>query len=130
MNFPLYFKAGLSITNFSKIFIKLLAKYIMTSAWCNNIMFSPKLSWKDATKYLIETPSKFTKEMLNAYKSLEAYEYFVCNEVHYRYYHEISKDSFVLSNQRWVKVHLNSCYFSEFASELGIVSRISSLINC
>ena len=40
------------------------------------------ISWKDVTTYLIDTPSKFTNESLKAYKSLEAYDYFVCGHVH------------------------------------------------
>ncbi|XP_065068517.1 uncharacterized protein LOC135693861 [Rhopilema esculentum] len=65
----------------------------MTSGWSNDITLLPSLSWRDVTEYLIDTPSKFTKEALKAYKSLEAYNYFICNHVHDCYYHEVSKDS-------------------------------------
>ena len=45
------------------------------------------------TKYLIDTLSKFTKEALKANKSLESYDYFICNYVHGCHYHKVSKDS-------------------------------------
>ena len=67
--------------------------FAMSSSWSNNITLLPDLSWRDVTEYLIDTPSKFTKEALKAYKSLEAYDYFICNHVHDCYYHEVSKDS-------------------------------------
>ena len=65
----------------------------MTSAWSNDITLLSDLSWGDVTEYLIDSLTKFTKEALKAYKSLEAYNYFICNHVHACYYHEVSKDS-------------------------------------
>ena len=49
--------------------------------WSDDILALPSISWRDVTTYLIDTPSKFTNESLKAYKSLEAYDYFVCGHV-------------------------------------------------
>ena len=49
--------------------------------WSNDIVHLPCLSWRDVTDYLIDSPSTFTKDSLKAYKSLEAYDYFMCGHV-------------------------------------------------
>lgn len=41
----------------------------------------PNLSYDDLYSYLIESPAPFTREKLKAYKSLEAYDYFVSRKV-------------------------------------------------
>ena len=61
--------------------------------WSNDISKVPEISWRDVREYLIDTPSVYTKEALKAYKSLEAYDYFVCGHVQSCFYHEISKDN-------------------------------------
>ena len=53
--------------------------------WSNDISKVPEISWRDVTEYLIDTPS--------VYKSLEAYDCFVCGHVQSCFYHEISKDN-------------------------------------
>ena len=60
--------------------------------WENDIKCLPNITWRDVTEYLIDTPSVFTKEAMKAYKSLEAYDYFVCGHVQNCFYHKISND--------------------------------------
>ena len=75
--------------------------YSLSDGWSDNISMLPEVSWRDVSEYLIDSPSSFTKEAMKAYKSLEAYDYFMCGHVQYCFYHNISKDSqFVSSNLR------------------------------
>ena len=67
--------------------------YILQSEWSNDIANLPELSWRDVTEYLIDTPSNFSKESMKAYKSLEAYDYFVCKHVQDCFYQKISDAS-------------------------------------
>ena len=53
----------------------------------------PDLCFADIFNYLINTPSDYIKENLKAYKSLEAYNFFVCGHVHDVLYHPITSDS-------------------------------------
>ena len=63
------------------------------SGWEEDIKKLPEITWRDVTEYLINTPSVYTKESMKAYKSLEAFDYFVCGHVQECLYHEINKDS-------------------------------------
>ena len=60
--------------------------------WPGDVSLLPNITWLDITSYLIKTPSIFSKESLRAYKSLEAYDYFVCGHVQDCFYHPISED--------------------------------------
>ena len=60
--------------------------------WSGDVSLLPNITWLDITSYLIKTPSIFSKESLRAYKSLEAYDYFVCGHVQDCFYHPISED--------------------------------------
>ena len=60
--------------------------------WSGDVSLLPYITWLDITSYLVKTPSVFSKESLRAYKSLEAYDYFVCGHVQDCCYHPISKD--------------------------------------
>ena len=90
--------------------------------WSGDVSLLPNITWLDITSYLIKTPSIFSKASLRAYKSLEAYDYFVCGHVQDCFYHPISEDDIfcfiktqVLPSQRqaektvmydvWVCVH-------------------------
>ena len=96
--------------------------YSLRNDWIEDVDALPEVSWEDVTHYLIEPPSVYTKGKLKAYKSLEAYDYFVCGHVQMCYYHPIKKyisfcfvKSQVLPSQRqsdssnmynvWVCIH-------------------------
>ena len=64
--------------------------------WIEYVNALPEVSWEDMTHYLIETPSIYTKENLKAYKSLDAYDYFVCGHVQKCYNHPIKTNFFLL----------------------------------
>ena len=66
---------------------------IYLGGWKNEVSLLPDISWPDIYNYLINHPSGvFTNESLKAYKSLDAYNYFVLGYVQEVYYHEIEKD--------------------------------------
>ena len=68
-----------------------------------NINTFPDITWRKVTEYLIETPSLYTKESMKAYKSLEAFDYYVCGHVQQCFYHDIysaCKFCFIKSNVR------------------------------
>ena len=68
--------------------------YSLRNDWIEDVDALLEVSWGDVTHYLIETPSIYAKEKLKAYKSLEAYYYFVCGHVQNCYYHPFKKTSF------------------------------------
>ena len=80
--------------------------YTLKEKWTNDISNLPEITWRDVTEYLLDTASAYTKESIKAYKSLEAYDYFVCGHVQNSYYHEISP----VSTFRFIKtqVHVRS----------------------
>lgn len=49
--------------------------------WSDSPVSWPPICWGDIYSYLIETPGPFTHERLKAFKSLEAYDYFVSRKV-------------------------------------------------
>ena len=61
--------------------------------WKNNVALLPDVSWPDIYNYLVNTPSEYTHESMKAYKSLKAYEFFVCGHVHDVFYHQIDKNN-------------------------------------
>ena len=58
--------------------------------WSDDLKYLPDIFSRDVNTYLIDTPSVYTKEKLKAYKSLEAYDYFVCGHVQECLYNEIN----------------------------------------
>ena len=60
--------------------------------WKRQIQLMPRIAWLDIYNYLIKTPSQFTHSTIKAYKSLRAYNYFVCGHVQEIYYHEIEAE--------------------------------------
>ena len=61
--------------------------------WKNNVALLPDVNWPDIYNYLINTPSKYTRESLKAYKFLKTYKFFVCGHVHDVFYHKIDKSN-------------------------------------
>ena len=41
----------------------------------------PDVSWGDMDNYLVNSPTEYAQDNLKAYKSLEAFNSFVCNHV-------------------------------------------------
>ena len=67
--------------------------YLLKDKWSDDIPSLPEIKWWDVTEYLLDTSSTYTKESIKAYKSLEAYDYFVYGHGQNCYYHEISSES-------------------------------------
>ena len=67
--------------------------YTLQEGWKNEVTLMPDTTWPDVYNYLINTPSSFSGESLKAYKSLEAYNFFICGHVQDVYYHEIDKSN-------------------------------------
>ena len=51
----------------------------------------PDISWGDMYNYQVNSPSEYTYDNVKAYRSLEAFNFFVCNHVQDIYYNEIAK---------------------------------------
>ena len=64
--------------------------YTLVENWKDILKLLPEIIWADIYNYLINTPSLYTNENLKAYKSLEAYNFFVSGHVHDVAYHGIS----------------------------------------
>ena len=77
--------------------------------WSSDVTKLPDIDYPDIWNYLVETPSEFTKDKVKAYKSLEAYNFFVSGHVHEVFIHNSEKTDFlflkskVLPSQRQVK---------------------------
>lgn len=60
--------------------------------WQNNPSLWPDLTFGDIYTYLIERPGIYTRESLKAFKSLEAYQFFISGHVKLVWYHSITDD--------------------------------------
>ena len=79
--------------------------YSLKNDWIEDVDALPEVSWEDVTHYLIETASIYTKGKLKVYKSLEAYDYFVCGHVQKCYYHPVKETHhFALLNHKFFQV--------------------------
>lgn len=94
---------------------------IEDTEWEADVTKLPDIQYPDICIYLIETPSEFSKDKLKAYKSLEAYNFFVSGHVQDVFIHQIEGSHFsyvktkVLPSQRqgkketsyevWVALH-------------------------
>ena len=95
--------------------------YAITVGWEDDVLRLPDIAYPDIFNYLIESSSDYTKDKMKAYKSLEAYNFFVSGHVQDVYICDIRRKSFncikseVLPSQRqgerttlyqvWVIVH-------------------------
>ena len=50
---------------------------IPQESWIDNIHLWPPVEYGQLFNYLIDTPGPFTREKLKAYRSLEAYNYYI-----------------------------------------------------
>ena len=64
-------------------------QFSLSTGWENDISKLPNITWRDVTEYIIDMPSVYTKELMKAYKSLDAFNYFLCGHVHDCFYHNI-----------------------------------------
>ena len=94
--------------------------YSISNGWESDVFKLPNITWIDISNYLIETPSEITKDKLRAYKSLEAYNFFLSGHVQDVFITDAKYDMFfiktnVLPSQRqgqnqkhynvWVALH-------------------------
>ena len=80
--------------------------YEIVGNWKNDVKLMPDVSWGDMYNYLVNSPSEYTHDNLKAYKSLEAFNFFVCNHVQDIYYNVIAKESEFCSTKTKVQKHL------------------------
>ena len=106
--------------------------------WENNPMLWPDVTYGDIYTYLIDMPGVYTKEALKAFKSLEAYQFFVSGHVKLLWYHSVG-DSMtfcfikgkVIRSQRindkphdaWICLHKSeaSVYCARYTCMAGLV---------
>ena len=89
--------------------IELRDPYAIKDGWKDDLQLVPHISWGDIYNYLVNTPSEYTHENLKAYKSLEAFNFFVCNHVQDVFYHELSLEFCC------IKTKVSSCVFRGIA---------------
>ena len=59
----------------------------------DDVLKWPNVAYDDLYKYLIKMPGPYTKESMDAYKTLEAYDFFYCGHVHTVFFCETSPTS-------------------------------------
>ena len=67
--------------------------YGIAEDWKSDVKLMPDASWGDMYNDFVNSPSEYTHDNLKAYKSLEAFNFFVCNYVQDIYYNGIAKKS-------------------------------------
>ena len=72
------------------------------------------VSWGDMHNYLVNSPSEYTHDNLKAYRSLEAFNFFVYNHVRDIYYNEIAKKSLLCSITSKVQKYLFKYFYQKF----------------
>ena len=50
---------------------------IGSNEWIDDLTVWPPVEFGDIYSYLVETPGQFTKERMKAYKSLDAFNYYI-----------------------------------------------------
>ena len=81
--------------------------YVTVENWKSDVKLMPDVSWDDMYNYLINSPREYTHDNLKAEKSLEAFNFFVCNHVQDIYYNEIAKKSEFCSIKTKLQKYLN-----------------------
>lgn len=76
--------------------------------WTNDPINLPDVMWQDITTYLLDTPSSFTKDSIKAYRSLEAYNYFISGHVQDCYYYKVT-DEFCYIKAKVGLIQYNWC---------------------
>ena len=61
----------------------------------SDVTLLPDIAFADISFYLIETPSEFTRDKIRAYKSLEAYNFFVSGHVQDVFIHKLPLSTYV-----------------------------------
>ena len=61
--------------------------------WMDDITKWPSVEYGDIYNYLIDSKGRYAKDSLKAYKSLEAYNYFVSGHVRTVYFYESAEQS-------------------------------------
>ena len=87
--------------------------YTLVENWKDNVKLLPDITWADNYNYLTNTPGLYTNENLKAYKSLDAYNFFVSGHVHDVAYHGINN----LSEFCFIKTKVIIKGLSFFTSE-------------
>lgn len=67
----------------------LLPDPLSIADWSDDVQFLPDITNMDLVHYLIYTPSEFTQQSLRAYKSLEAYNFFIAGHVQDVFHHQV-----------------------------------------
>ena len=81
---------------------------IMEEKWKDDVALWPKVEFGQIYIYLIDTPGQFTREKLKAYKSLDAFNYYIrylsllCMRTVHVHVHYIRNDYFVFISG-WVQ---------------------------
>ena len=69
---------------------------LVDDEWVDDVRRWPQVEFGDIYTYLIDTKGVFTKESLKAYKSLDAFNYFLSGHVRTIFYHECSSKVAIL----------------------------------
>ena len=94
--------------------VKLEDPYAITTGWLADISKLPNITWSNVIKYLVDTPSEYTKEAVKAFKSLDGFEFFREGHVQDCFYHETCAKSFcfIKSKVRYHNLMLLNILFS------------------
>ena len=68
---------------------------IIGNQWSSDVTLLPDISFPDISFYLIETSNEFTRDKMRAYKSLDAYNFFIAGHVQDVFIHKIKSTYFV-----------------------------------
>ena len=90
--------------------------YGIVENWKSDAKLIPDVSWGDMYNYLVNSPSEYTHDNLKTYKSLEVFNFFVCNHVQGIMIKLQKNLNFTVSKQRYENIYLNifrlKIYFS------------------